>query len=131
MDTRALGGLRVAAIGLGVMGMSEFYGAPDEAENEATLARAVELGVVFWDTADAYGSGHNETMIGRFLAARGRRNKIALATKFGCVREGGRAAGASGKPGYVRNACEGSLKRLPRAPIGLYSHTPIDPTRPA
>ena len=114
METRALGtgGLRVSAIGLGVMGMSEFYGAPNEAENEATLARAVELGVSFWDTADVYGNGHNETMIGRFLRGRGGRDRVVLATKFGFVREGGRAVGVSGKPEYVRSACDGSLSRL-------------------
>src|SRR5262249_5947126 len=114
MEARRLGntGLQVSAIGLGVMGMSEFYGKPDEAENEATLARAVEIGVTFWDTADAYGSGHNETMIGRFLAARGWRDRIVLATKFGFVREGGRAVGVSGKPDYVRSACDASLERL-------------------
>src|SRR4029450_10377348 len=90
METRALGtgGLKVSAIGLGVMGMLEFYGHPDEAENEATLARAVELGVTFWDTADAYGSGHNETMIGRFLAARGWGDRIARGAQFGAVRGG-------------------------------------------
>jgi len=132
MQTRALGtsGLEVSAIGLGVMGMSEFYGKPDEAESEATLARAVEIGVTFWDTADAYGSGHNETMIGRFLDARGCRNKVVVATKFGFVREGGRAVGVSGKPDYVRNACEGSLKRLAIDAIDLYYQHRIDPTVP-
>ena len=132
METRALGtgGLRVSAIGLGVMGMSEFYGKPDEAENEATLARAVEIGVTFWDTADAYGSGHNETLIGRFLAARGWRDRIVLATKFGFVREGGRAVGVSGKPDYVRNACDGSLKRLGFEAIDLYYQHRVDPTVP-
>src|SRR6267142_1903308 len=132
MQTRTLGtgGLRVSAIGLGVMGMSEFYGKPDEAESEATLARAVEIGVTFWDTADAYGSGHNETMIGRFLAARGWRNRIVLATKFGFVREGGRAVGVSGKPDYVRNACDGSLKRLGFEAIDLYYQHRVDPTVP-
>jgi aryl-alcohol dehydrogenase-like predicted oxidoreductase len=132
METRALGtgGLKVSAIGLGVMGMSEFYGKPDEAENEATLARAVELGVTFWDTADAYGSGHNETMIGRFLAARGWRDRIVLATKFGFVREGGRAVGVSGKPEYVRSACEGSLSRLGFDAIDLYYQHRVDPAVP-
>ena len=131
MQTRTLGGgLRVSAIGLGVMGMSEFYGRPDEFENEATLARAVEIGVTFWDTADAYGSGHNETMIGRFLAERGWRDRIVLATKFGFVREGGRAVGVSGKPEYVRNACEGSLSRLAVDAIDLYYQHRIDPTVP-
>ena len=90
--------LRVSAIGLGVMGMSEFYGKPDEAENEATLARAVELGVTFWDTADAYGSGHNETMIGRFLARRADgATAIVLATKFGFVRDGRARGGRLGQ----------------------------------
>ena len=132
MQTRTLGtgGLSVSAIGLGVMGMSEFYGKPDEAENEATLARAVEIGVTFWDTADAYGSGHNETMIGRFLAARGWRTKIALATKFGFVREGGRAVGVSGKPEYVREACDASLKQLGIETIDLYYLHRIDPEVP-
>jgi aryl-alcohol dehydrogenase-like predicted oxidoreductase len=132
METRALGrsGLRVSAIGLGVMGMSEFYGAPDEAENVATLARAVELGVTFWDTADAYGSGHNETLIGRFLAERGWRDRVVLATKFGFVREGGRAVGISGKPEYVKSACEGSLLRLGFDAIDLYYQHRVDPQVP-
>src|SRR5262245_58509269 len=132
MAERSLGpgGLRVSAIGLGVMGMSEFYGKPDAAENEATLARAVELGVTFWDTADAYGSGHNETMIGQFIAARGWRDRIVLATKFGFVREGGRAVGVSGKPEYVRSACEGSLSRLGFEAIDLYYQHRVDPAVP-
>jgi len=132
MQTRALGtgGLRVSAIGLGVMGMSEFYGAPDEKENEATLARAVEIGVTFWDTADAYGNGHNEQMIGRFLAARGWRDRVVVATKFGFVREGGRAVGVSGKPEYVRNACDGSLSRLGIDTIDLYYQHRVDPSVP-
>jgi aryl-alcohol dehydrogenase-like predicted oxidoreductase len=129
MQTRSLGtgGLRVSAIGLGVMGMSEFYGAPDEKENEATLARAVEIGVSFWDTADAYGNGHNEQMIGRFLAERGWRDRVVIATKFGFVREGGRAVGVSGKPEYVRNACDGSLSRLGVDTIDLYYQHRVDP----
>ncbi len=132
MESRALGagGLRVSAIGLGVMGMSEFYGRPDEAENEATLARAVELGVTFWDTADAYGSGHNETLIGRFLAAGGWRDRVVLATKFGFVREGGRAVGISGKPEYVRRACDASLARLGFDAIDLYYQHRVDPQVP-
>src|SRR5262245_42576136 len=132
MEARALGngGLSVSAIVLGVMGMSEFYGKPDEAENEATLARAVEVGVVFWDTADAYGSGHNESMIGRFLAERGCRDRVVLATKFGFVREGGRAVGICGKPEYVRSACDGSLARLRIDAIDLYYQHRVDPQVP-
>jgi len=132
MESRALGngGLRVSAIGLGVMGMSEFYGKPDEAENEATLARAVELGVTFWDTADAYGSGHNEELIGRFLAERGWRDRVVLATKFGFVREGGRAVGICGTPEYVRSACDGSLARLGFDAIDLYYQHRVDPQVP-
>ena len=99
MDQRKLGadGLTASAIGLGVMGMSEFYGTPDEAECLATLERAVELGVTFWDTADAYGSGHNEELIGSFIAERGWRDRIVLATKFGFVRKDGVAVGISGR----------------------------------
>jgi aryl-alcohol dehydrogenase-like predicted oxidoreductase len=131
MEARLLGGgLRVSAIGLGVMGMSEFYGTPDAAECIATLERAVELGVTFWDTADAYGSGHNEELIGAFLAERSWRDRIVLATKFGFVREGGRAVGISGKPDYVRSACDASLRRLGCDSIDLYYQHRVDPTVP-
>jgi aryl-alcohol dehydrogenase-like predicted oxidoreductase len=132
MEARALGnaGLRVSAIGLGVMGMSEFYGDADSAENTATLARAVELGVTFWDTADAYGSGHNEEMIGAFVAERSIRDQLVVATKFGFVREGGRAVGISGKPEYVRNACDASLARPGFDTIDLYYQHRVDPQVP-
>ncbi|MEM7409789.1 MAG: aldo/keto reductase [Myxococcota bacterium] len=130
MESRRLGALEVSAIGLGVMGMSEFYGAPDETENRATLARALELGVTFWDTADAYGSGHNEELIGSFIRERGDRDGLVLATKFGFVREGGRAVGISGKPEYVRSACDASLARLGFDHIDLYYQHRIDPTVP-
>ena len=128
MRQRVLGGgLRVSAIGLGVMGMSEFYGAADEAESLATLARALELGVTFWDTADAYGSGHNERLIGGFLARSGRRDTVVLATKFGFVREGGRMLGISGRPEYLRSACDASLARLGCDTIDLYYQHRVDP----
>jgi aryl-alcohol dehydrogenase-like predicted oxidoreductase len=133
MQTRALGnsGLQVSAIGLGVMGMSEFYGAPDEQENRATLARALELGVSFWDTADAYGSGHNEKLIGGFLAERGLRKQVVLATKFGFVRDAqGRPVGIKGDPAYVRSACDASLARLGIEQIDLYYQHRIDPQVP-
>jgi aryl-alcohol dehydrogenase-like predicted oxidoreductase len=128
MQQRRLGrsGPEVSAIGLGVMGMSEFYGTPDGAECIATLERAIELGVTFWDTADAYGSGHNEELIGGFIGERGWRDRIVLATKFGFVREGGRAVGISGKPEYVRGACDGSLRRLGFDCIDLYYQHRID-----
>jgi len=132
VQQRSLGGqgLSTSAIGLGVMGMSEFYGTPDEAECIATLERAVELGVSFWDTADAYGSGHNEELIGRFLAERGWRERIVLATKFGFLREGGKAVGISGKPDYVRQACDASLERLGFDEIDLYYQHRVDPAVP-
>jgi len=135
MQTRTLGGqsgtgLEVSAIGLGVMGMSEFYGAPDEAESIATLDLALELGVCFWDTADAYGSGHNERLIGGFLKDRGARDRVVLATKFGFVREGGRMVGISARPEYVRQACEASLARLGVDRIDLYYQHRIDPQTP-
>lgn len=119
-------GPEVSAIGLGAMGMSESYGTPDGAACVATLERAVELGVTFWDTADAYGSGHNEELIGGFIAERGWRDRIVLATKFGFVREGGRAVGISGKPEYVRGACDASLRRLGFDCIDLYYQHRID-----
>jgi aryl-alcohol dehydrogenase-like predicted oxidoreductase len=131
MKQRTLGaGLRVSAIGLGVMGMSEFYGAADEAESLATLARALEIGVTFWDTADAYGSGHNERLIGGFFAKTGRRDAVVLATKFGFVREGGRMVGICGRPDYVRSACEASLARLGIETIDLYYQHRVDPQVP-
>jgi aryl-alcohol dehydrogenase-like predicted oxidoreductase len=131
MNQRTLGAdLRVSAIGLGVMGMSEFYGTPDEAECIATLERSIELGVTFWDTADAYGSGHNEKLIGTFLAERGWRDRIVLATKFGFVRKGGQLAGISGKPDYVRSACDASLARLGFDTIDLYYQHRVDPQVP-
>jgi aryl-alcohol dehydrogenase-like predicted oxidoreductase len=125
-----LGGLRVSAIGFGAMGMSEFYGAADEAESKATLERALELGVTFWDTADAYGSGHNERLIGGFLAEGKRRDRVVLATKFGFVREGGRMVGICGRPDYVRSACDASLERLGVDTIDLYYQHRVDPRVP-
>jgi aryl-alcohol dehydrogenase-like predicted oxidoreductase len=132
MQQRSLGseGLRASAIGLGVMGMSEFYGAPDEAECIATLERALELGVSFWDTADAYGSGHNEELIGRFVAERGLRDRVVLATKFGFLRKDGQMVGISGKPEYVREACDASLARLGFEQVDLYYLHRVDPAVP-
>ncbi len=132
MQQRSLGsqGLQASAIGLGVMGMSEFYGQPDEAECNATLERAIDLGVTFWDTADAYGSGHNEELIGRFVADRGWRDRIVLATKFGFLRKDGKMVGISGKPEYVRKACDASLARLGFEQIDLYYLHRIDPSVP-
>jgi aryl-alcohol dehydrogenase-like predicted oxidoreductase len=124
-------GLEVSSIGLGVMGMSEFYGAPDERENEATLERSLELGVNFWDTADAYGSGHNERMIGRFLAERRARERVVLATKFGFLRDdAGRMLGVRGDPAYVASACDASLARLGVECIDLYYLHRVDPRVP-
>ena len=131
MKTRKLGkgGLSVAAMGLGCMGMSEFYGATDEAESLATLDRAVELGVTFWDTADMYGPFTNEELVGKAL--KGRRDQIVLATKFGIQRGSDPTARAiNGRPEYVRQACEASLKRLEVETIDLYYQHRVDPTVP-
>jgi aryl-alcohol dehydrogenase-like predicted oxidoreductase len=131
MEKRQLGrgGLTVSAIGLGCMGMSEFYGPGDEAESIATIHRALELGVDFLDTADMYGPFTNEELVGR--AIRGRRHEVVLATKFGNVRgPEGQFLGIDGSPGYVRSACEASLRRLGAETIDLYYQHRVDPKTP-
>ncbi|KAA2235796.1 aldo/keto reductase [Salinarimonas soli] len=129
MQQRTLGSLDVSALGLGCMGMSEFYGPGDEAESIATIQRALDLGVAFLDTADMYGVGRNEELVGR--AIRGRRHEVILATKFGNVRgPGGERLGISGKPDYVRQACEASLRRLGVEVIDLYYQHRVDPQTP-
>ncbi|WP_398306587.1 aldo/keto reductase [Zoogloea sp.] len=125
MKHRYLGqaGVAVSAIGLGCMGMSEFYGASDDGDSLRTLARAVELGVSLFDTADTYGFGHNESLLGRFLADGGaaRRARVRISTKFGIVREAGcYERRIDNSPGYVRAACEASLRRLGVEHIDLY-----------
>jgi len=121
MEQRKIGSssLSVAAIGLGCMGMSEFYGPTDDAQSLATLERALELGVSHFDTADMYGSGHNEQLLGRFLADK--RDRVVVATKFGIVRQPGvYARTIDNSPAYVQAACEASLKRLGIETIDLY-----------
>ena len=131
METRALGrqGLTVPELGLGCMGMSEFYGAPDETESIATIHRALDLGVTFLDTADMYGRSHNEDLVGRAIA--GRRDGVVLATKFGIVRsDDPTQRGVNGRPDYVKEACDASLKRLGVDHIDLYYKHRVDPNVP-
>jgi aryl-alcohol dehydrogenase-like predicted oxidoreductase len=130
-EKRQLGrsGLEVSAMGLGCMGMSEFYGQADEVESIATIHRALDLGVSFLDTADMYGSGSNEELVGRAIKVR--RDEVILATKFGNVRTPGGGFGpVNGKPEYVRQACEASLQRLKVEVIDLYYQHRVDPETP-
>ena len=131
MERRRLGaeGPEVSAQGLGCMGMSEFYGTIDEAEAVATIHRALELGVTFLDTADMYGAGANERLVGEAIS--GRREQVVLATKFGIVRgEDPMDRRISGRPEYVREACEASLRRLEVDHIDLYYQHRVDPDVP-
>jgi aryl-alcohol dehydrogenase-like predicted oxidoreductase len=130
VEQRELGasGLRVSALGLGCMGMSEFYGTPDEREAIRTIHRALELGVTLLDTADMYGRGANERLVGRALA--GRREQAVVATKFGIVRTDDGAYGYDGRPEYVRSACDSSLERLGVDVIDLYQLHRVDPKTP-
>ncbi|MGP6157419.1 MAG: aldo/keto reductase [Vulcanimicrobiaceae bacterium] len=124
------GGPSVSEIGLGCMGMSEFYGETDDAESIRTMHRALELGVTFFDTADMYGSGSNERLLGRALA--GRRDSAFLATKFGIVRDPANPTGRgiSGRPDYVRSACDASLQRLGVDHVDLYYQHRVDVDTP-
>jgi aryl-alcohol dehydrogenase-like predicted oxidoreductase len=130
MESRKLGDLEVSAQGLGCMGMSEFYGRGDDAESIATIHRAIDLGVTLFDTADMYGIGANEELVGRALA--GRRDQVVLATKFGMVRDPADPSvrGVRGDAAYVRQAVDKSLSRLNVDHIDLYYQHRVDPNVP-
>src|SRR5246127_3775997 len=126
MDKRGLGtqGLEVPPLGLGCRGMSEFYGTTDEGEAMATIHRALELGIDFLDTADMYGSGANEKLVGKAIGDR--RDEVVLATKFGNVRNDDGSREVRGDPEYVRQACEASLQRLGLDHVDLYYQHRVD-----
>jgi aryl-alcohol dehydrogenase-like predicted oxidoreductase len=130
MKTRTIGPLTVSAMGLGCMGMSEFYGSRDDAESIATIHRALELGITLLDTADMYGPYTNEQLVGRAIADR--RDQVVLATKFGIVRDPDdpHKRGVNGRPEYVRESVEGSLQRLGVDHIDLYYQHRVDPDTP-
>jgi aryl-alcohol dehydrogenase-like predicted oxidoreductase len=130
MESRRLGrqGLEVSAIGLGCMGMSQSYGVPDDAESVATIHRALELGVTFFDTAEVYGPFTNETLVGRALE--GRRDRVMLATKFGWEIGSSARGGLDSRPAHIREAVEGSLRRLRTDRIDLLYQHRVDPTVP-
>lgn len=129
MEQRKLGALSVPAMGLGCMGMSEFYGGRDDAESISTLHRAIDLGVTLLDTADMYGPYINEELVGKAIA--GRRDQVIVATKFGIVRGPlPTDRGICGRPEYVRKSVEGSLRRLAVDVIDLYQYHRVDPTTP-
>jgi aryl-alcohol dehydrogenase-like predicted oxidoreductase len=136
MKTRKLGsqGFEVAEIGLGCMGMSEFYAGRDDAESEATIHRALDEGVTLLDTADVYGPYINEELVGRSLRSwkGGKREDVKIATKFGIVRDpkDPTARGINGRPEYVKQSCDGSLKRLGIETIDLYYQHRVDPNTP-
>jgi aryl-alcohol dehydrogenase-like predicted oxidoreductase len=129
MERRRLGELEVSAQGLGCMGMSEFYGQTDEKESIAAIHRALDLGINFLDTADMYGVGKNEELVGK--AVKGKRDRFVIATKFGNVRgPNGEFLGVNGQPEYVRKACDDSLRRLGVDHIDLYYQHRVDPNVP-